>query len=247
MRIVSLAPSNTEILFALGAGEEVVAVTHFCDYPKAAGAKQKIGAWINTEPEKIAALRPDLILTSYFIPEPLRNWNGPGALLHVAPTTLAGVFESIRGIGAAVGRSSAADTLVRTMEESFARISALAPRQPRRLYLEEWPEPPMASGNWVPELIRIAGGEQGIAEIGKPSVAFAFERLMAWNPDMIVCHWCGFGERADPARVATRPGWEGLRAVHEGRIHFLNDSLINRPGPRLVEGAMAMQNILRGV
>jgi iron complex transport system substrate-binding protein len=99
----------------------------------------------------------------------------------------------------------------------------------------------MASGNWVPELVAIAGGEEGIAETGKPSAAYDFDRLRAFDPDLIVCHWCGFGERGDAARVAERPGWDALRAVREGRIAFLDDSLLNRPGPRVVEGARALQ------
>ena len=241
MRIVSLAPSNTEILYALGVEDQVVAVTRFCDYPRAAQAKEKVGSWIATEPEKLEALEPDLILTSYFMPEPLRKWRGPGQVLHYEPKTLWDVFESIRSIGQAVGATDRAEAVVRTMKEGFDAIRSRARNRSVRVYMEEWMTPPMAAGNWVPELAAVAGGEEVVGEIGQPSREFSFAALALADPELVICHWCGWGTRTDPKRILEREGWRELRAVREGRVMFLDDSLINRPGPRLVQGAAALQ------
>lgn len=247
MRIISLAPSNTEILYALGVQDQVIAVTKFCDWPLAVNEKQKIGAWINTEPEKIVDLQPDIILTSYFIPEPLREWPGPGKLVHVAPTTLWDVFESIRTIGQVVGASGKAESVIDGMKSALDALRKREPVRRPRVYMEEWFEPPMASGNWVPELVAIAGGEEVIAESGQPSKEFMFAALAVADPDFIVAHWCGWGERTDRKRLLERPGWHELTAIKKGNIAFIHDSLLNRPGPRLVEGAALLQRLLAQV
>lgn len=251
MRIISLAPSNTEILFALGVKDELVAVTNFCDWPPQTKAKQKIGAWINTEPEKIVALKPDLIFTSYFMPEPLRNWSGPGAVVHVAPTTLEDVYQSFRTIGQTVGRLKGAERLISQMRQEFDKIHKQPLPEKIRVYMEEWHNPAMASGNWVPELVEIAGGQEGIVKSGELSRAFDLNNLYQFNPQVIICHWCGFGERLtnDQAfnQVAGRQGWDQLEAVKRGRVAAVNDSLINRPGPRLAEGVRELEKIFKSL
>ena len=246
MRIVSLAPSNTEILYALGVEDQVVAVTRFCDWPLEAKQKTQIGAWINTEPEKLRELEPDLIMTSYFKPKALEGWSGPGEVLHVAPLTMWEVFESIRTIGQAIGRTQRAEAVVQEMRDGFDRLWAARPEQSARVYMEEWFHPPMAAGNWVPELVALAGGEEVVADPGKPSAEFPFAALAMADPDLMVCHWYGWGERTNPTLVLERDGWQELRVVRAGRVHFINDSFINRPGPRLVEGAVALQKIFTG-
>ncbi len=243
MRILSLAPSNTEILFALGQEDNIIGVTAFCDYPKEARDKERIGAWINTEPEKIKALKPDYIFTSYFIPPPLRGWKGPGKLVHVAPKTLSDVFQSILHIGSVVKAKKRAESIVSNMKTSFAQIEKNRPKKKLRVYMEEWFEPPMASGNWVPELIAIAGGTEGIAKKGQPSNSFSIEELIFFDADCMIFHWCGFGKRFDKEKVKKRNGWENLRAIREDNLFVIDDSLLNRPGPRLAQGAEQIQTI----
>ena|SRR3989338_8524733 len=247
MRIVSLAPSNTEILYALGVEDQVVAVTRFCDWPLEAKNKVQIGGWINTDAERLKELAPDLILTSYFMPEPLREWTGPGKLLHVEPKNLWDVFESIRTIGEAVGAPERAEAIVARMKDGFARLEPTAPKRAVRVYMEEWMEPPMASGNWVPELVAIAGGEEVLAEVGQASHDFPLAALTVADPDLIVCHWCGWGERTDNKRIVERPGWQDIRAIRDKQVYFVHDSLLNRPGPRLLEGALILQRLFNSV
>ncbi len=246
MRLVSLAPSNTEILYALGLGDHVVARTAFCDWPHEAARTPIIGSWIRVSPERIASFKPDLIFTSYFLPDSMKEWKGPGAVLHVEPRTLGGVYASILEIGVATGRISEAEQVVAGMKEGFERIAASGPgfRRRPRIYMEEWFSPPMASGNWVPELVDIAGGREGIATIGEPSAGFPLSKLTTLNPDIMIFHWCGWGNRFNQRTVGNRSGWDSLRAVREGRMSAIDDSLINRPGPRLVEGARAIREAI---
>lgn len=182
-------------------------------------------------------------MTSYFLPESLASWTGPGRVVHLSPRTLWDVLESVRVIGSEVGADDAASRVVKTMELGFDQLRATQPRYQPRVYMEEWYEPPMAAGNWVPELVAIAGGEEVIATTHNPSHEFALPALAVADPDLIVCHWCGWGNRHDSSRILNRPGWEGIRAVQTKAVHFLDDSLLNRPGPRLLEGATRLQHV----
>lgn len=251
MRIISLAPSNTELLFALGLGDQVIAITNLCDYPQATKDKTRIGSWITTDTEKLKELKPDFIFTSYFIPPILRGWKGPSKLIHVEPKTLSDVYKSILIIGKEVKRHKAAENLVKKMQQEFEKIKNDALKlwgsgtlQLPRVYMEEWPVPPMASGNWVPELVKIAGGISGIAQKGKPSSEFKLDRLISFDPDVIIFHWCGFGKRFNKELIIKRKGWKELRAVKNNLLFNIDDSLINRPGPRLIQGAREIQKIL---
>lgn len=241
MRIISLSPSNTEILAALGVMENVIAVTHLCDYPATVKQKPRIGTWITTDSERLKRMKPDFIFTSYFLPPPLKIWRGPGKIVHVKPTTLEEVYESIRIIGGVAGKKKKAGEVIVKMKTQFETIKKQKVKKRPRVYMEEWHSPPFASGNWVPELVEIAGGEEVLGKRGEPSCEYDFGTLLKEDPDIIICHWCGAGHREDVKRVKERPGWEKLRAVQSNRIFFIDDSLLNRPGPRLIEGAEALQ------
>ncbi|MBI4097109.1 MAG: cobalamin-binding protein [Candidatus Levybacteria bacterium] len=265
MQLVSLAPSNTEILYALGLGDQIVGITGFCDYPADAKRKPKVGGWTTPLPEKIRTLRPDLIFTCYFLPPELRDWKGPGKIIHVAPKTLHGVYLSIMTIAVATNTEKKGKEIVKKMKQEFAQIrknritlslegrgkgedsnkaiKQFNNRSPR-VYMEEWLKPPMVSGNWVPELVEIAGGIEQIAEKGKPSREFDFKELQDFDPDLMIFHWCGFGKRFYKKNVIERSGWSQLRAVKNDRLFPIDDALLNRPGPRLLEGAKQIQEIL---
>lgn len=273
MRILSLAPSNTEILFALGLGKNIIGVTSYCDYPEEAKRKPKVGSWITTNPERIKELSPDFIFTSYFLPPVFENWQGPGKVIHVAPKTLNEVFESILLLGRYTNCIKKAEDLVQKMKTSFAQLQTpnlpYLPNHPN-VYMEEWParlvfgesvagrpEPTSASkkssktggafvsGNWVPELVEIAGGTPIIAKTGKPSFDYKFTSLISSDPDIMIFHHCGFGTRFDKDMIRKRPGWNNLKAVKEDKVFVIDDSLLNRPGPRLVKGAKKIQEILQ--
>jgi len=242
MRIVSLSPSSTEVLFAIGAGNEVVAVTHLCDYPLEAQRRERLGSWLHTQPDRLAQLKPDLTVTTTFLPPELKANLDVGELLHLQPRGLGGVFESIIQLGEATGRTQTARELVQNMHRQLETLRASAPAHRLTVYCEEWPDPPMIAGNWVPELVELAGAMPVGGVHVNPSTAVNLDALRAADPDVMVFHWCSAAQaEADVDRVRQRQAWQDFRAVKTNALVPIPNSLLNRPGPRLVDGARALQ------
>lgn len=239
MRIASLAPSVTEILFELGAQNEIVCSTIFCDYPETAKSLPKVGSWVNIEPQRLSEFQPDIVFTSsavqgkFTIQLKELGFN----VININPLTLSEVVESYNQIGSLVGKKSEAAAIV---NELYKKIMGCYLRESfsytPRVYCEEWSSPPMAAGNWVPEIVKLAGGIPGIGQTGKLSRQFELQELVDFNPEVIVLHLCGMGEKVDKQSIKTRPGWENVEAVKADRIHVLDDSLLNRPTSRLFSG-----------
>ncbi|MFH1235318.1 MAG: cobalamin-binding protein [Parcubacteria group bacterium] len=247
MRILSLAPSNTEILYALGLGDRVVGVTHMCDYPDEVDKKKRVGSWTSTSLKDIRSVKPDVIFTSYYFPPELKSYNGPGEVVHLEPRTLGDILSSIRTIGAICGRKDAAEELVGALEQElfdYTQAFSFAESGPV-VYAEEWGKPPMVAGNWVPQMIRLAGGHQPFIGPGEASRRINLSELQEADPDLIILHWCGAGSRTSPDDVKSRPGWDILRAVRSGRVYSIDDRAINRPGPRIVDGIHSMRDIFQ--
>ncbi|MEK6823076.1 MAG: cobalamin-binding protein [Nanoarchaeota archaeon] len=247
MRIVSLAPSNTEILYALDAQDDVIGVTRFCDHPPAAKTKTIIGGWLDADLKKVVQLNPDLVLTSTFLQDKAAaDLTAMGVMVvHVDPKTLGDVVESFITIGAAINRQDAAEELVARTKERLddlrRRTSALA--KPR-VYIEEWHKPSTVSGNWVPELLDIAGGRMDLIAAGERSAEIDTEDVVRFDPEHIIASWCGFGLSADKDWITQRPGYAHITAVKNGNIHVMDDSLLNRPGPRIVDGAQLLARLI---
>ncbi|MFB6242030.1 MAG: cobalamin-binding protein [Candidatus Nanosalina sp.] len=235
MKIVSLAPSNTEILYAIGAEEDIVATTSLCNYPEEAAKKPSIGGWTNPKIERIHEFDPDMVLASDDLQdEAVDQIESEGyPVLQVKPHSLEEVYESIVEIGEKVERREEALELVKEMKRDLNGIEL---EGSPRIYCEEWMDPPMVSGNWIPGLIREIGGEYFIEE-GR-SREFPLENLREFEPEHIVMNVCGAGENLQGQEVLEqREGWEDIPAVESGNVYVIDDSLLNRPGPRLVEGA----------
>lgn len=267
MKVISLSPSITEIIYALDAADYLIGVTNFCDYPEEAKQKPKVGGWSTANLQKVIDLKPDLVLTSTIV-------QGKAAEMfrgarfehyHFDPRSLADIYESIIEIGELAGRKKEAIKLVRTMKEevdviairrlpewrsleiasSSGRISRNDNARRPRVYCEEWPNPPMISGNWVPELVKLAGGEYGIIKPGEISRPFTDEEVIAWDPEIIIMNYCGFGTRPKPETIKKRAAWQNISAVKNDKIYVIDDSLLNRPGPRIVEGLARLARIIR--
>lgn len=234
MDIISLAPSNTEILYKLGAEDNILATTSLCNYPEEALKKPSIGGWTNPEIERIIELDPDIILASDDLQdeavENIQEKRYP--VIQVKPHTVDEVFDSIEKIGKAIGKSEEASELVTQMKKEFEQISF---EGSPKIYCEEWMDPPMASGNWIPGLIERAGGNYFIKE-GERSKEFKLEELKDFDPDYIFMNICGAGENLKTSEIKKRDEWESITAVKEDNIHIIDDSLLNRPGPRILEG-----------
>ena len=244
MRILSLSPSSTEILYALGAGDDIIGVTHVCDYPTEAQWKPQFGSWLHNQPERLRAAEPDVIITTTYFPKELESLKHSHTLLHLEPKGLAGVFESIHNIGEVCGRTQAARDLVDSMQRNFEQLRAAAPSQRLHVYCEEWPSPPMIAGNWVPEIVDLVGGKPVGGVHNQPSSPIHVDALHEADPDIMLFHWCSQNDPKELGEVRARAGWSELRAVQTHALVRIPNSLLNRPGPRLVEGAQHIQRAL---
>jgi iron complex transport system substrate-binding protein len=251
-RIVSLAPSNTEILFALGLGDNVVGVTDFCDYPEEAKAKEKVGG-ITPNVEKIVALKPDLVVTIGGDPFPTELINRLEELklttIVLSPKDLDGVTHDIELVGQVTGKRAEAAKLVDDMK---ARAKAVADKckdvstRPTVFYELDATDPAKpyttGPGSWHDTFIQIAGGTNVAANATSPWVQFSMEELVKADPDLIILGDSNWGVNADA--VKAREGWGNLKAVKSGAIHPIDDNLISRPGPRVVDGLEALAEII---
>ena len=246
-RIISLSPSSTEILYALGVGDLVVGVTHFCDEPLAAKEKTKIGDWVNIAPERIQTLNPDLLISSTIVQQNAQErFRDLGVdILHLDPRSLDGIFGSILAIADRLRIFPRGEELVRQMKQSIEDIKRQSSGVLRRVYMEEWSHPHMVSGNWVPDMVEAAGGVYGIIRKGEVSRAFDDKEILDFDPEVIILSICGAGERVDTERVYNREKWQSLAAVKNKNVFVIHDSLVNRPGPRVVEGIRRLQEMIR--
>lgn len=206
-------------------------------------------------------LKPDVILTQSQcavcavtprdLEEALDAWTGaPPALLSLAPDTLCDVWGDLRRVGAAVGAQAQAEAAVAALQDRMEALAARgAARAERpRVAAVEWIEPLMAAGNWAPELIAAAGGEPLFATAGQHSPWLDWEAFVAAEPEVIVFMPCGYRlaqTLADLPALTGRPGWADLAAVRAGRVYAADGHhYFNRPGPRLVESAEILAEIL---
>lgn len=274
MRIVSLLPSATEIVCALGLGDRLVGVTHECDFPQSVQSLPRVTRTLipadaaSCEIDRLVSeqlnttkalyqldlpllkeLRPDVIVTQSLcdvcavspndVQTALAQLSGAPRVVNLEPQSLDGLFEAIRQVASAVG-VSAEDTIrqLRGRVEAVAMRSAGVSERPRVTFLE-WLDPPFSSGHWNPELVRIAGGIEGLGKEGQPSRRLRWEEVFAWRPDVIVIACCGFDVKRtlqDVTVVQSMAGWRELPAVRSGRVYVADGShYFNRPGPRLIE------------
>ena len=239
LRIVSLAPSNTEILFALGLGDKVVGVTTYCDYPEEAKAKPKIGSLISVDYETLLASAPDLILATTtqakrIVPE----LEGKGlAVVVIDPTNLEDVLAKIRLVGRLTGRPDEAQALVEKMDarvrETQARL-ATAKTSPRVFWevTRELISPGPSS--FIGDMIVRAGGTNIVADTSIKWPRLSQEVIIASDPEVIIVG--DHAEQVTPAEIAARPGWQTISAVKAGRMVPVDPNVVNRAGPRIVDG-----------
>lgn len=234
MRIVSLAPSNTEILFKLDAGDQVVGTTALCDHPEKAVEKPSVGGWTNPKIDRLEELEPELVLASDDLQDDaVEKVREAGfEVLQVKPHSLEEVFESINKIGETVGKEKEAKELVKTMKLELEQLQL---EESPRIYCEEWMNPPMVSGNWIPGLLEETGADYFI-EDGERSHKIKLQELKEFDPEYIFLNVCGAGENLSPDEVMKRDEWQEITAVENKDVYVIDDTLLNRPGPRLMEG-----------
>jgi iron complex transport system substrate-binding protein len=242
-RIVSLEPSVTATLIALGQRHRLVSVTRHCHRLVDVGNLPQLDTTWSVKADAIAPLAPDLVVaaTPYqagSVDELLRAHLN---VLCLYPQTLADVYVHIRWLGCLCDVSDRADALVAVMQAGLAALQVAAQGKPhQRVYVEGWPQPLISAAPWIAEIVEVLGGEV----VPQPAGRQVDEpEVIRGDPQVIILNWAGM-ENIDPASVISRPGWERIDAVRDGRVVAVNEILLNAPGPNLVEGALQVWGAL---
>jgi iron complex transport system substrate-binding protein len=279
-RIASLLAAGTEMLYALGLGDRVVAISHECDYPPQATAKPRVtsaridasadsaqidrqvndlaaaGAPLyDVDVDRLAALGPDLIVTQAqcdvcAVSETAlraamarRDEFTSTAVVTLNPVSLDAIFDDILRVGEAAGCRSTAQGYVAVLRSRVDTIRnqtvSLAESVRPRVICLEWIEPPIVAANWMPALVEIAGGRNGLTIAGRRSGPSKWEEIVAYDPDVLVVMPCGFPlsrTRSEISTLRSLPDWFSLKAVTGGRVFAADgNAYFNRSGPRIVD------------
>ena len=295
MRICSLLPSATEIVYALGLGDQLVGVSHACDYPEDATAKAVVSrsvrqithlsseeidgivrqARANSNPlywidgGLLRELKPDLIITQELcevcaidsgsvFETAAKVLDYQPEILTIRPNRLADIFQNVRTIASAAGEAQrgrelaeSLDSRVQAVVDGVAPMAIAEGARPRVLCLD-WLDPLRNTGQWVPELVELAGGEEGLAVVGGPSRELSWDEIVDYAPEYLMVMPCAF----DPDRVRQEAleilpkleGWNDLPAVRMDQVFLFDGRIPTRHGPRVVdvlEGLAKAMNPLR--
>lgn len=235
-RIVSLAPANTEILYSLGVFDRIVGVTTFDDYPTEVKDVSKVGDFMTPNLEAIAAAKPDLVLVTGGVQaDTLGKLEDLGVpVVVVDPQNLDGVYTAIANVSEMVGEPNKGMEVVGKMKSDLAKIEAtLAGTEPVKTFVEiGWnPLYTAGAGTLLDDLLVKAGGVNVVE--AKGYVSYSVEQLVKDQPEVYLGTFSSLGS-ADA--VKKRPGYSALQAVKDGRVYTLDDNLVSRPGPRVIEG-----------
>ena len=248
-RVVSLAPSNSEILFAVGAGAQVVAREDFTNYPEEAVALPSVGGFSGAyDYEAIVGFTPDLVLASPLTSaEQIQTLKDLGLRVMVLPnpTTLDGMYANLQLVGNATGHSAEAETLVLSLqarEKKALEAIATTTERPTVFYELDGTDPAKpwttGPGTFIDLLIYLAGGENIASALTGEWVQLSLEEIIVQDPDFILLGDSKYG--TTPDAVAARAGWENLSAVKNNRVLPFDDDLASRPGPRMIDGLEEM-------
>jgi iron complex transport system substrate-binding protein len=245
LRIVSLAPSATSILCAIGAKRALVGVTKWCAEVAPVGKLPKLGdCWHMDSVNEILRLKPTLVIGSvpYKQETVAKLLEQPFVFLAMNPRTLADIESDIRLLGGIAQRVAAAERLVKGMRHTFSEIEKKARRLKKRVrvYCEAWPNPRISSPPWVTELVNLCGGEMVVP----PGEKVTDVQVAAAAPEVIVLAWAATGSKADPKQAYKVTAWKDGPAIRNRSVYVISDELLNTPGPPLIEGARALQNVI---
>jgi len=238
-RIISLMPSHTEILYALGLGDKIVGVTAFCDYPAEALEVEKIGDYMGTNFEKIIELEPDLIVNyGQLDDDASKIYSDAGIpVLSFLPESIDEVIDTIKQIAAATDTVKKGDSLVKSMEEHRDEIVAKVQGATKvRVFYEIWHDPLMAAGagSFMDGLITLANGDNVASDAEGAYANYDIEQLVENNPEVYLTA-DDLPEKTVES-ISARPGYENITAIINGDVHLLDGNITSRPGPRIVEG-----------
>lgn len=247
-RVISLAPSVTEMLFALGVEERIVGVTSYCDYPPAAREKERVGDVLNPSLERILALQPDLVIlsTATQLERFARRLEAVGIPLYVVDVErVEDVFRSLEHLGAIMDCRAEAERVVRALRARLERVRARVRGRPRPRVLMVVQRDPLivpGRGAFMTDLIQEAGGQSITADAEREWTPYSLETVVARAPEVII-----LPSREPITRRLANVRWPELEttpAFRQGRVYVIHNDLLMRPGPRLIEGVEALARVL---
>lgn len=248
-RVVALAPSLTEIVYALGQEGRLVGATQFSDYPAAALELPRVGSYVRLDLERIVALKPDLCFA-------IKDGNPRHQVERLAamgipvyvidPHDLAGIMEAVRGMGAALGAGARAEAIVAGMEQRLARIQerlAATPARPRVFFqVDAAPIITAGTGTFIHELITLAGGVNlGAGPVPYPRLSW--EQALVLRPEVVVITSMAGGHGPESLKAQWRQ-WPQVPAVRQGRLHVVDAGIFDRPTPRLIDALEILAAII---
>lgn len=288
MRICSLLPSATEIVYALGLGDQLVGVSHTCDYPADARSRPVVSRSVRSvshlgsheidtiirqaretnnpvhwiDGDLLRELRPDLIITQEICEvcaidqgsvyaTAARFLDYEPEIVVTRPVGLEEIYRNIHLIAAAAGAPERAETLVAELRQRAKRVTdGIGPVEARpRVFCIDWLEPLRNTGQWTPELVELAGGEEGLAEKWGKSREIGWDEVLAYQPDYLMVMPCAFDmvrtEAETRERLYSHPAWASLRAVQEGQVYLFDGLIPSRHGPRVIDVLEGLAEAMR--
>ncbi|MBS0206367.1 MAG: ABC transporter substrate-binding protein [Planctomycetes bacterium] len=252
-RIVSLSPKNTEMLYAVGAGDQVVGTTTYCNYPPAAAATEKVGGFSakSLSLERIVSLKPDVVMSvgDLHVPiiQELDRLQIP--VIAFSADSFEGLFADLQLLGRVTGHEAAASALVSQLIERVERVQQAARKIPENervtAFYYVWGEPLSGAGptSYFGEMIELSGAVNVVEDTSTRFPRLTMEVLLAKNPDVIISS-TNHSDLISGENSESRPGWSGLKAVQSKRVHLMDGNLISRCTPRTVDALELMAHLL---
>ncbi len=253
MRIISICPSNTELLHYLGLIDQLIAVDDFSDWPVSVQSLPRLGPDLSINMDKVEQLKPDLVLASLSVPgmeknvDELQKRGIPHIVLN--PNSLEEIAQDLITVGKYTNRTKEAAQVVNKYNQfiiEYAQISKGIYNRPT-LYWEWWPKPVFTPGklNWLTYISDLAGASNLFEDVELASVQTDWEDVLNRKPNHICLAWVGVRQdKVNPSTVKKRPGWVNLEAVKSNNIHILEEALYCRPSPRLLLGLKKLASLV---
>lgn len=251
-RLITLAPSNAEVVHALGCFDRVLACEDSSDHPPRTQELPRLGPDLGPDLDRVETFAPDLVISSLSVPGMERVVTGLRARavpqVVLAPRSLSDVCADVRRVAALLEVPDAGLQVVADIDAQREALRATRPAEPVPVYLEWWPKPMFTPGIdcFSNELVTLAGGRNVFGSRPGSSLQIETEELLAADPAVCFVSWCGVAEaKLDPGNLIGRPGLESLTAARQGHVYALDEQFSGRPGPRMLEAARRMAAKIR--
>ncbi|KKI93338.1 ABC transporter substrate-binding protein [Bacillus sp. SA1-12] len=253
MRLISICPSNTELVAYLGLTDHLVALDDYSDWPQEISHLPRLGPDLSINIDLLETYKPDLVLASLSVPgmeknvDELKKRNIPHIVFH--PQSFHDIAENIKTLGDLMGKEKETAQAIEAYQNTLHTYRQLAAtiKKPKTVYFEWWPNPIFTPGkiNWLTELSQLAGARNIFDDVSLASVQTTWEDVFNRNPEHICLSWVGVKQsRMKAEHVLKREHASNLLAVKNGHIHLLEESLFCRPSPRLLEGLKQLAHLL---